>query len=76
MNAALQQERLKNRKNPACDGARPAGQSCRRHRARHLTRATWRQHVSQPAVSARIRALQDELGVPQFERSVTGMTLT
>jgi DNA-binding transcriptional LysR family regulator len=42
----------------------------------HLTRAAERLHVSQPAVSAQIRALEDELGVPLFERGATGMTLT
>jgi DNA-binding transcriptional LysR family regulator len=42
----------------------------------HLTRAAERLHVSQPAVSAQIRALEDELGVPLFDRGATGMTLT
>jgi DNA-binding transcriptional LysR family regulator len=42
----------------------------------HLTRAAERLHVSQPAVSAQIRALEEELGVPLFERGATGMTLT
>jgi len=42
----------------------------------HLTRAAERLHVSQPAVSARIRALEDGLGVPLFDRGATGMTLT
>jgi DNA-binding transcriptional LysR family regulator len=42
----------------------------------HLTRAAERLHVSQPAVSAQIRALEDELGMPLFERGATGMTLT
>ena len=42
----------------------------------HLTRAAERLHVSQPAVSAQIRALEDELGVPLFERGASGMTLT
>lgn len=44
--------------------------------AGHLTRAAERLHVSQPAVSAQIRALEDELGVPLFERGPTGMALT
>lgn len=42
----------------------------------HLTRAAERLHVSQPAVSAQIKALEDELGLPLFERAATGMTLT
>jgi DNA-binding transcriptional LysR family regulator len=42
----------------------------------HLTRAAERLHVSQPAVSAQIKALEDELGVTLFERSPAGMALT
>ncbi len=42
----------------------------------HLTRAADRLHVSQPAVSAQIKALEDELGVPLFERVSSGMVLT
>ena len=42
----------------------------------HLTRAAERLHVSQPAVSAQIRALEEELGVPRVERGATGLTLT
>lgn len=42
----------------------------------HLTRAAERLHVSQPAVSGQIRALEDELGVRLFERSASGMQLT
>lgn len=42
----------------------------------HLTRAAERLHVSQPAVSAQIKALEDEWGLPLFERAATGMTLT
>ncbi|MFO1312118.1 MAG: LysR family transcriptional regulator [Burkholderiales bacterium] len=42
----------------------------------HLTRAAERLHVSQPAVSAQIKALEDELGVTLFERVSSGMVLT
>ena len=42
----------------------------------HLTRAAERLHVSQPAVSAQIKALEDELGAPLFDRGSAGMTLT
>lgn len=42
----------------------------------HLTRAAERLHLSQPAVSAQIRALEDELSVVLFERHASGMTLT
>src|SRR4029434_8227350 len=42
----------------------------------HLTRAAERLHVSQPAVSAQIKALEDELGTPLLERGPAGMTLT
>jgi DNA-binding transcriptional LysR family regulator len=42
----------------------------------HLTRAAEKLHISQPALSAQIKALEDELGVPLFERTPTGMTLT
>ncbi|CAG1001874.1 Hca operon transcriptional activator HcaR [Burkholderiales bacterium] len=44
--------------------------------AGHLTRAAERLHVSQPAVSAQIRSLEEELGAALFERTATGMTLT
>jgi len=42
----------------------------------HLTRAAEKLHLSQPAVSAQIKALEDELGVTLFERGSGGMTLT
>jgi DNA-binding transcriptional LysR family regulator len=42
----------------------------------HLTRAAERLHISQPAVSAHIRALEDELSVPLFSRTPKGMILT
>ncbi len=42
----------------------------------HLTRAAEQLHISQPAVSAQVRALEEELGVVLFERSSSGMQLT
>lgn len=42
----------------------------------HLTRAAEKLHISQPAVSAQIKALEDELGVVLFERTPQGMLLT
>jgi DNA-binding transcriptional LysR family regulator len=41
-----------------------------------LTRAADRLHLSQPAVSAQIRALEDELAQQLFTRSAGGMALT
>ena len=42
----------------------------------HLTRAAERLHLSQPAVSGHIKALEQELDVRLFERTATGMVLT
>jgi len=42
----------------------------------HLTRAAERLFISQPAVSAHIKALEEELGVALFTRSARGMRLT
>lgn len=42
----------------------------------HLTRAAERLNASLPAVSAHVRGLEEELGVPLFTRSYKGMRLT
>ena len=42
----------------------------------HLTRSAERLHTSQPAVSAHIKALEEELGVALFKRTPKGMLLT
>ncbi len=42
----------------------------------HLTRAANRLNVSQPAVSAHVKALEEELGLFLFVRTPTGMELT
>jgi DNA-binding transcriptional LysR family regulator len=44
--------------------------------AGHLTRASEKLHVSQPAVSGQIKALEDELELTLFERTPGGMELT
>jgi DNA-binding transcriptional LysR family regulator len=41
-----------------------------------ITRAAERVHLSQPAVSAHIKALEDTLGLTLFDRTPKGMTLT
>jgi DNA-binding transcriptional LysR family regulator len=43
---------------------------------RHLTRAAEKLHISQPAVSAQIKALEEELDLSLFERTSSGMLLT
>ncbi|HEU0204555.1 MAG TPA: LysR family transcriptional regulator [Burkholderiaceae bacterium] len=42
----------------------------------HLTRAAERLHLSQPAVSGQIKALEQEFDLRLFERTANGMTLT
>jgi DNA-binding transcriptional LysR family regulator len=41
-----------------------------------ITRASEQLHLSQPAVSAHIKAMEDELGLTLFERTARGMSLT
>lgn len=45
-------------------------------RQRNLSRAAEQLHLTQPALTARLRALEEELGSPLFERSRRGMRLT
>jgi DNA-binding transcriptional LysR family regulator len=42
----------------------------------HLTRAAETLHLSQPALSGQIKALEEDLGVSLFQRSSSGMALT
>lgn len=42
----------------------------------HLTRAAERLFTSQPAISAHVKALEEELGVALFDRTPKGMQLT
>lgn len=42
----------------------------------HLTQASELLHLSQPAVTAQIKALEEELGVSLFERTTSGVVLT
>ena len=44
--------------------------------AGHLTRASEKLHLSQPAVSAHIKTLEDEFGLALFERTPSGMVVT
>lgn len=44
--------------------------------AGNLTRAAERLHLSQPAVSAHVKALEDDFGVRLFERTPGGMVVT
>ncbi|MDD9940123.1 MAG: LysR family transcriptional regulator [Myxococcales bacterium] len=41
----------------------------------HVGRAAQRVHVSQPPLTRQIRALEEELGIPLFERTPRGMRL-
>lgn len=45
-------------------------------RERSITRASEQLHLSQPAVSAHIKAIEDLLGIALFERTPRGMNLT
>jgi DNA-binding transcriptional LysR family regulator len=45
-------------------------------RQRNLSRAAEALHITQPALTARLRSLEDELGSPLFDRMHRGMRLT
>jgi len=42
----------------------------------HLTQAAEQLHLSQPAVTAQIKALEEEVGLPLFDRTAGGVMLT
>ena len=42
----------------------------------HLTQAAELLHLSQPAVTAQIKAIEEEVGMPLFERTAGGVVLT
>jgi len=42
----------------------------------HLTKAATLLHVTQPAVSGQVKALEESVGLKLFERSPTGVRLT
>ena len=41
----------------------------------HLTRAARRLHLTQPAVSAQLRKLEEDLDTPLFHRTPKGLSL-
>ena len=45
-------------------------------RERHFGRAAERCHVSQPTISVAVKKLEDELGIPLFERSKSSIRVT
>ncbi|MFT3960308.1 LysR family transcriptional regulator [Propionivibrio sp.] len=42
----------------------------------HIGRAASRLHITQPALTRRVHALEDEVGMPLFTRTPTGMKIT